>query len=73
MDIETCEQKRFFFGHSSPVCCFDVAAHGRMLVSAEEGNPIIRIWDYYTARCISMVTVPDSDDRGKKLPGPGVK
>lgn len=25
MDVETNEQKRFFFGHSAPICCFDVA------------------------------------------------
>lgn len=59
MDVETNEQKRFFFGHSAPICCFDVAQHGGMVASAQEGkNSIIRIWDYYTARCISMVTMP---------------
>jgi WD40 repeat protein len=32
-----------------------------MVASAQEGkNSIIRIWDYYTARCISMVTMPVS-------------
>lgn len=25
MDVEKNEQKRFFFGHSAPICCFDVA------------------------------------------------
>ena len=25
MDVETNHQKRFFFGHSAPICCFDVA------------------------------------------------
>jgi len=25
MDVETLQQKRFFFGHSAPICCFDVA------------------------------------------------
>lgn len=73
MDAETSEQKRFFFGHSSAICCFDVANHGGIIVSAEEGNPIVRIWDYYTARCISMVTVPDTDERGKKLTGAAIK
>mmetsp|Transcript_11859 Transcript_11859/g.18290 ORF Transcript_11859/g.18290 Transcript_11859/m.18290 type:complete len:140 (+) Transcript_11859:2437-2856(+) len=24
MDAETNEQKRFFFGHSAPICCFDI-------------------------------------------------
>ena len=61
MDTESNQQKRFFFGHSAPICCFDVAAHGGMLASAQEGkNSIIRIWDYYTGRCISMVTMPVS-------------
>lgn len=47
MDSETNEQKRFFFGHSGPICCFDVSSDGQMLASAQEGkNSIIRIWDY---------------------------
>lgn len=25
MDIETMQQKRFFFGHSTSICCFDIA------------------------------------------------
>lgn len=25
MDVETMQQKRFFFGHSAPICCFDLA------------------------------------------------
>lgn len=25
MDSETNEQKRFFFGHSAPICCFDIS------------------------------------------------
>ena len=53
MDVETNQQKRFFFGHSAPICCFDVAAHGGLIASAQEGkNSIIRIWDYHTARCL---------------------
>lgn len=59
MDAETLEQKRFFFGHSAPVSCFDVAPHGHLLASAQEGkNSIIRIWDYHTARCLSMLPMP---------------
>jgi hypothetical protein len=53
MDVETNQQKRFFFGHSAPICCFDVAPHGGLIASAQEGkNSIIRIWDYQTARCL---------------------
>ena len=34
MDTETNEQKRFFFGHSAPICCFDINYIGTMLASA---------------------------------------
>jgi hypothetical protein len=37
MDSESNEQKRFFFGHSAPVCCFDLNEQGTMLASAQEG------------------------------------
>lgn len=36
MDVEKKEQKRFFFGHSAPICCFDVANHGGLVASAQE-------------------------------------
>jgi WD40 repeat protein len=59
MDVETMQQKRFFFGHSAPISCFDIASHGALLASAQEGkNSIIRIWDYHTARCLSMLPMP---------------
>lgn len=59
MDTETNEQKRFFFGHSAPIVCFDLNNQGNLIASAQEGkNSIIRIWDYATARCITMVTMP---------------
>jgi WD40 repeat protein len=52
-------KRGFFFGHSAPICCFDIASHGNMLASAQEGkNSIIRIWDYHTARCLSMLPMP---------------
>jgi len=61
MDIESGEQRRFYFGHNQPICCFDIAPHGGMVASAQEGQfSIVRIWDYYTARCISMLTLPCS-------------
>ena len=34
MDTETNLQKRFFFGHSAPICCFDVSANGNLIASA---------------------------------------
>ena len=59
MDTETSEQKRFFFGHSAPVCCFDVAKQGNLIASAQDGKQtILRIWDYFTARCITMMSMP---------------
>jgi WD40 repeat protein len=59
MDTENNQQKRFFFGHSAPVCCFDLSDDGNLVASAQEGkNSIIRLWDYNTARCITMVTMP---------------
>ena len=59
MDLENNQQKRFFFGHSAPICCFDVNANGQLIASAQEGkNSIIRIWEYTTGRCISMMTMP---------------
>ena len=59
MDAESNEQKRFYFGHSAPICCFDVSNDGTMLASAQEGkNSIIRVWEYSTARCIKMMTMP---------------
>ena len=59
MDVETNQQKRFFFGHSAPICCFDVSQSGALIASAQEGkNSIIRIWDYHNARCLQMLTMP---------------
>lgn len=59
MDAESNEQKRFFFGHTAPICCFDLNSSGNLIASAQEGkNSIIRFWDYETARCITMVTMP---------------
>ena len=59
MDVESCTQKRFFFGHSAPICCFDVNANGALIASAQEGkNSIIRIWEYTSGRCISAITMP---------------
>lgn len=41
--------------------CFDVSANGSLLASAQEGNnSLIRIWDYATARCLSVFTMPVS-------------
>ena len=61
MDVETNEQKRFFFGHSTAVCCFDVTQNGALLASAQEGkNSIVRIWEYQTGKCLSMLTMPSS-------------
>jgi len=34
MDVETNQQKRFYLGHSAPICCFDVAPHGGLIASA---------------------------------------
>jgi hypothetical protein len=34
MDLENNQQKRFFFGHSAPICCFDVNANGALIASA---------------------------------------
>lgn len=59
MDVETNKQVRFFFGHSAPICCFDVSQSGNLIASAQEGkNSIIRIWDYHNARCLQMLTMP---------------
>ena len=53
MDTETNKQTRFFFGHSAPICCFDVSPSGRIIASAQEGDSsAIRIWDYFNARCL---------------------
>ena len=39
--------------------CFDLSAQGNLIASAQEGkNSLIRIWDYATARCITMTTMP---------------
>lgn len=59
MDSESNEQKRFFFGHSAPICCFDINFQGNLIASAQEGkNSIIRLWSYGNASCITMVTSP---------------
>jgi WD40 repeat protein len=59
MDIYTNQQKRFFFGHNAPICCFDVSKFGGLIASAQSGpNPEIRIWDYHTARILAKVTEP---------------
>ena len=58
MDLEDNSQKRFFFGHSAPICCFDVNANGALIASAQEGkNSIIRIWEYKTGICKTMITM----------------
>ena len=70
MDSDTNEQRRFFFGHSAPISCFDVSRMGNMIASAQEGvrkkndedgkgkPALIRLWDYLTARCITMMIMP---------------
>lgn len=59
MDSENNDQKRFFFGHSAPISCFDMNHQGSLLASAQEGNnAIIRIWDYDTARSIAFTLMP---------------
>ena len=53
IDTETNRQIRFFFGHTSPICCFDVSPNGGLIASAQEGeSSIIRVWDYHNARCL---------------------
>jgi hypothetical protein len=34
MNTENNQQKRFFFGHSAPICCFDINQSGTLLASA---------------------------------------
>ena len=34
MDSDTNEQKRFFFGHSAPIVCFDINSTGNLIASA---------------------------------------
>lgn len=34
MDTDNNNQKRFFFGHSAPICCFDINANGALIASA---------------------------------------
>ena len=34
MDVDNNCQKRFFFGHSTPICCFDINGNGSLLASA---------------------------------------
>ena len=47
MDVDSGEQKRFFYGHSGPICCFDVSQNGSLIATAQAGkNSLIRIWDY---------------------------
>lgn len=59
MDTETNQQKRFFFGHSAPISCFDINPQGTMLASAQEGsNAIIRVWEYSSARSIAFTLMP---------------
>lgn len=56
MDVEHSKQ-RFFFGHSEPICCFTFSNNGSMIASGQEGlNPMIRIWDYLTGRCIAIIS-----------------
>lgn len=70
MDTDTSEQKRFFFGHSAPISCFDVSRLGNMLASAQEGvskkndengkgkPAMIRLWDYASARLLTAIIMP---------------
>jgi len=65
MDADTNIQKRFFFGHTEPICCFDISQNGRYVASAQQqtkspsGNQsIVRIWDYENANCRSILTMP---------------
>jgi hypothetical protein len=34
MDVDNNTQKRFYFGHSAPICCFDINANGSFIASA---------------------------------------
>jgi len=38
MDVESKVQKRFYFGHTAPICCFDVSPDGLMVASAQDGT-----------------------------------
>lgn len=59
MDVYTNEQKRFFFGHSGPIVCFDVSKYLGLVASAQDTPTAeIRIWDYNTARVLVKVTEP---------------
>lgn len=59
MDTENNNQKRFFFGHTAPISCFDINHNGSLLASAQEGNnSIIRLWDYSSAKSIAFSAMP---------------
>lgn len=59
MDTENNNQKRFFFGHTAPITCFDINFNGSLLASAQEGsNSVIRIWDYNSAKSIAFSALP---------------
>ena len=58
MDITT-QKQRFFFGHSKSINTIAINENGQLLASGQVGeSPIIRIWEYQTTRCISIVTTP---------------
>lgn len=55
MDV-TNNKQRFFFGHSETIVCFSITQDGTYLASGQEGaNPMIRIWEYDSGRCISII------------------
>ena len=33
MDVDQKSQRKFYFGHSAPICCFDANANGSLLAS----------------------------------------
>jgi WD40 repeat protein len=58
MDIET-QTQRFFFGHSAHINCLAINENGNLLASGQEGpTPLVRIWEYSSSKCISIITSP---------------
>ncbi|XP_057682899.1 WD repeat-containing protein 90 isoform X2 [Corythoichthys intestinalis] len=53
LKINSCEQ-RFFIGHTDKVSALAFNGNTTLLVSAQTGNCVVRIWNYLKGNCVAM-------------------
>lgn len=56
MRVDGSSGQRFFLGHTAHVCSLAFDAQGDLMASGQEGKQaIIRLWDFRTGLCLSIL------------------